>query len=91
MAGSSRSNNWGIVYNMEVEDLHCYSVGENGILVHNDNGIGTGANNTGVQPYETGTYGELRANLVRAINWIWIISRQMHQTLLVQRGSLAGR
>jgi hypothetical protein len=28
----------GAVYNMEVDDLHCYTVGRNSILVHNSNG-----------------------------------------------------
>ena len=32
----------GRVYNMEVDDLHCYTVGRNGALVHNENGKGTG-------------------------------------------------
>jgi hypothetical protein len=32
----------GAVYNMAVEDLCCYSVGRNSVLVHNDNGPGTG-------------------------------------------------
>jgi hypothetical protein len=26
------------VYNFDVDDLHCYAVGRNGVLVHNDNG-----------------------------------------------------
>jgi hypothetical protein len=30
------------VYNMEVDDLHCYTVGRNGVLVHNSNGPETG-------------------------------------------------
>jgi hypothetical protein len=32
----------GLVYNMEVEGLRCYSVGRNSILVHNDNGDDSG-------------------------------------------------
>ena len=36
----------GVVYNMQVEELHCYSVGRNSVLVHNsnskDNGLGEG-------------------------------------------------
>ena len=30
----------GMVYNMEVDELHCYSVGRCGILVHNISGLG---------------------------------------------------
>jgi hypothetical protein len=28
----------GLVYNFEVENLHCYTVGLNNVLVHNNNG-----------------------------------------------------
>ena len=37
----------GTVYNMEVEELHCYSVGRNSVLVHNNNGPETGPGNSG--------------------------------------------
>jgi len=29
----------GVVYNFEVHELHCYAVGEDGVLVHNGNGV----------------------------------------------------
>ena len=29
---------FGLVYNFEVEDLHCYAVGHSSVLVHNNNG-----------------------------------------------------
>src|SRR5262249_45914238 len=37
----------GTVYNMEVEELQCYSVGHNGILVHNASGPQTGPEGEG--------------------------------------------
>jgi len=32
----------GAVYNMEVEDLHCFAVGGSGVLLHNYSGSGSG-------------------------------------------------
>jgi hypothetical protein len=54
----------GTVYNMEVEELQCYAVGRNGVLVHNNNSPETGPTGgpqASVQPYEVDTYGNLRA------------------------------
>jgi len=39
----------GAVYNMEVEDLHCYAVGGSSVLVHNNNGSGTGMPRKGAE------------------------------------------
>ncbi len=45
------------MYNMEVENLHCYSVGRNSVLVHNNNGPetpprGTAPNGGGISRSE---------------------------------------
>ena len=39
MGGEIRRSSASIVYNFVVDDLHCYTVGWNGILVHNSNGM----------------------------------------------------
>jgi RHS repeat-associated protein len=40
----------GLVYNFEVENLHCYAVGREGALVHNNNGANPGEANTSNRP-----------------------------------------
>ncbi len=48
------------MYNMEVENLHCYSVGRNSVLVHNNNGPetppGGAAPNNPAPPIRTGRF-----------------------------------
>ncbi len=55
----------GPVYNMQVEELECYSVGRNGVLVHNNNGQQSGRNPP-ISPRQTlhtnGTAGKSQFN-----------------------------